>query len=85
VHARLFLRDRRATPEPGEVAGREATRKGCGVLVPIPEGPKLGTDPVDRHAVNVGSLPGWSGRPAGQPGTGRFGLGRAGRDVAEPS
>ncbi len=34
VHARRWW----ATPGPGEVAGREATRKVCGVLVAIPQG-----------------------------------------------
>jgi hypothetical protein len=34
VHARRW----RATPGPGEVAGKEATRKACGVLVAMPQG-----------------------------------------------
>ena len=38
VHARRPFRGGRATPEPGEVAGREATRKVCGVLVAMPQG-----------------------------------------------
>ena len=36
VHA--YRRVRWATPVPGEVAGREATRNVCGVLVAMPQG-----------------------------------------------
>ena len=53
VHTRRW----RATPVLVKVAGREATRDGCGVLVVMPQGAKWGTDPVDRCAVNVGSVP----------------------------
>jgi hypothetical protein len=41
--------------------------KDCGVVVDRPAGEKLGTDPVDRSAVNVGTAPGspsgWPSRP----------------------
>ncbi len=37
VHTYLFM-DGWATPVPGEVAGREATRNVCGVLVAMPQG-----------------------------------------------
>ena len=33
-----------------------ATMKDCGVVVDRPAGEKLGTDPVDRSAVNVGTV-----------------------------
>ena len=33
-----------------------ATMKVCGVVVDRPAGEKLGTDPVDRSAVNVGTV-----------------------------
>jgi hypothetical protein len=47
-------------PRPG------ATMKVCGVVVDRPAGEKLGTDPVDRSAVNVGTVFGSpSSRPAG--------------------
>jgi len=42
VHARRL----RATPEPGEVAGREATRKACGVLVAMPQGQSWAPTPL---------------------------------------
>jgi hypothetical protein len=43
-----------------------ATMKVCGVVVDRPAGEKLGTDPVDRSAVNVGTVFGSpSSRPAG--------------------
>ncbi|HEX2418922.1 MAG TPA: hypothetical protein VHJ83_12510, partial [Micromonosporaceae bacterium] len=47
-------------------------------------GAKLGTDPVDRYAVNVGSVPGWSRRPAVRVGGGqvRARPGRPGRGGA---
>jgi hypothetical protein len=32
-----------------------ATTKNCGVVVDRPAGEKLGTDPVDRSVVNVGT------------------------------
>lgn len=38
VHARHSIRGGRATPASGEVAGREATRKVCGVLVAMLQG-----------------------------------------------
>jgi hypothetical protein len=45
-----------------------ATMKVCGVVVDRPAGEKLGTDPVDRSAVNVGTVSGspscWPARPA---------------------
>lgn len=37
AHARPIVIGR-ATPEPGEVAGREATRNVCGVLVAMSQG-----------------------------------------------
>jgi hypothetical protein len=33
-----------------------ATMKDCGVVVDRPAGEKLGTDPVDRSVVNVGTV-----------------------------
>jgi hypothetical protein len=46
----------------------EVTVKVCGVAVARAAGEKLGTDPVNRSAVNVGtavgSPPGWPIRPA---------------------
>jgi hypothetical protein len=40
--------------------------KACGVAVDRPAGEKLGTDPVDRSAVNVGTIfESPSCRPAG--------------------
>ncbi len=48
-----------------------ATMKDCGVIVDKPAGEKLGTDPVDRSAVNVGTVFGSPpSRPAG-PGAAR--------------
>ena len=48
-----------------------ATMKDCGVVVDRPAGEKLGTDPVDRSAVNVGTVLGSpSFRPA-RPGAAR--------------
>jgi hypothetical protein len=38
VHVRSPLRGGRATPEPFEDVGREATRKNCGVLVAMLQG-----------------------------------------------
>jgi hypothetical protein len=38
----------RETPGPGEVAGKEATRKVWSGLVAIPQGQSWPTDPVDR-------------------------------------
>ena len=38
VHARPPSQGGRATPEPFEVVGREATRKNCGVLVAMLQG-----------------------------------------------
>ena len=38
VHDRPPKVGGRTTPGPGEVAGREATRKACGVLVAMPQG-----------------------------------------------
>ena len=84
VHARRWWAV--GTPGPGEVAGREATRKVCGVLVAMPQGQSWATDPVDRCAVNVGSV---LGRPRRLAIQARWRVGassaeRAG-DVAEPS
>ena len=58
-------------------AGREATRKVCGVLVARLSGEKLGADPADRSVVNVGTIrcrpsrprAGWAG-PSSADGTG---------------
>ena len=48
-----------------------ATMKDCGVIVDKPAGEKLGTDPVDWSAVNVGTVLGSpSCRPA-RPGAAR--------------
>ena len=45
-----------------------ATVKCCGVAVDRPAGEKLGTHPVERSVVNVGTAPGspprWPARPA---------------------
>jgi hypothetical protein len=50
----------------GERLAPGATMKDCGVVVDRPAGEKLGTDPVDRSAVNVGTVLGSpSCRPAG--------------------
>ena len=38
VHARSAFQGERATPEPFEDVGREATRKNCGVLVAMLQG-----------------------------------------------
>jgi hypothetical protein len=46
VHARRSLRGGWATPEPGEVAGREAMRKVCGVLVAMPQGQSWAPTPL---------------------------------------
>jgi hypothetical protein len=52
----------------GELLAPGATMKVCGVVVDMPAGEKLGTDPVDRSAVNVGTALGLpSCRPAGPP------------------
>jgi hypothetical protein len=42
-----------------------ATMKVCGVVVDRPAGEKLGTHPVDRSAVNVGTVPGSPNRRPG--------------------
>ena len=52
-------------------AGGEATGKACGVPVARPQGAGLGTDPVDRRAVNVGTRPGLPFAPASRAGGGR--------------
>ena len=76
----------RVTPVPGEVAGREVTRKACGVLVAMPQGQSWAPTPSTGDVVNVGSVPGWSRRPGqSRSGAGRFVVGWSGRDVAEPS
>jgi hypothetical protein len=69
---------RRTSLQPGGTASAMAcvlspgaTMKDCGVVVDRPAGEKLGTDPVDRSAVNVGTVFGSpSSRPA-RPGTAR--------------
>ena len=43
---------------------QEATVKACGVAVDRPAGEKLGSDPVDRSVVNVGTV---SGLPTCRP------------------
>ena len=48
-------------------AGPGATAKACGVVVDEAAGEKLGTDPVERSVVNVGTILGVA-LPAGQPG-----------------
>ena len=52
-------------------AGGEATGKACGVPVARPQGAQLGTHPVDRRAVNVGTRPGLPFPPASRAGGGR--------------
>ena len=50
---------RRIPLQPGETASAlcapGATVKACGVAVDRPAGEKLGTDPVERSVVNVGT------------------------------
>ena len=64
MHAcRPDVRDGRL-PALGEDAGREATRKACGVLVAMSQGQSWAPTPVDRDTVNVGSVPDSSRRLA---------------------
>ena len=48
-----------------------ATVKACGVAVDRPAGEKLGTDPVDRSVVNVGTVLRVAYLPASQAGSGK--------------
>jgi hypothetical protein len=59
------------TPELVVVAGREAIGKACGVPVARPLGWQLGTDPVDRNQVNVGTYLALPSPPASQIGNGQ--------------
>ena len=58
----------KATPKPVTGAGGEATRKACGVLVARLQGEKLGTNPVERCMVNVGTTSGSPSPPHSQCG-----------------
>jgi hypothetical protein len=60
---------RRTSLQPGGTASTAsepsgATMKGCGVVVDRPAGEKLGTDPVNRSVVNVGTV---FGSPSSRP------------------
>jgi len=46
----------RETPGPVDVAGREATRKACGVLVAKPQGQSWAPHPSNGSRVNVGTI-----------------------------
>jgi hypothetical protein len=45
--------------------------KNCGVVVDRPAGEKLGTDPVDRSVVNVGTAFGSPSSRSARPGAAR--------------
>ena len=47
----------RGTPAPVNVAGREATLKGCGVGVAMPQGHSWAPPPLNGSRVNVGTGP----------------------------
>jgi hypothetical protein len=47
----------RRTPRPVSVAGREATRKACGVLVARLQGHSWSPNPTNGFRVNVGTIP----------------------------
>lgn len=47
----------RGTPWPGDVAGREATVKACGVAVAILQGHSWAPTPSNGSGVNVGTIP----------------------------
>jgi hypothetical protein len=47
----------RGTPGPGDVAGREATVKACGVAVAMLQGHSWAPTPSIGSAVNVGTIP----------------------------
>lgn len=55
----------------GEWLAPGATMKNCGVVVDRPAGEKLGTDPVDRSAVNVGTVLGSPPFRPARPGAAR--------------
>ena len=71
----------REAPGPGEVTGREATRKVCGVLVEIPRD-KAGHRPHRPFVVIAKRL--WPTPPAGHPGQ-KGVVGSAAADLVEPS
>jgi hypothetical protein len=54
VRTRILVR---GTPGPVDVAGREATRKACGVLVAKPQGQSWAPNPSNGSRVNVGTIP----------------------------
>ena len=72
-------------PVPGEVAGQGGHEEGLRRTRGEAAGAKLGTYPVDRCAVNVGTIPGRPRRPASQVGGGQARRRLSGRDGAEPS
>ena len=47
----------RGTPGPGDVAGREATVKACGVAVAMLQGHSWAPTPSNGSGVNVGTIP----------------------------
>ena len=47
----------RRTPRPDDVAGLEATMKGCGVVVARPQGHSWAPHPSSGSRVNVGTIP----------------------------
>ena len=68
---RSASRIERATPMPADGVGREATGKACGVLVAMLQGKSWAPHPVERSAVNVGTISG--SLPSGHPGRQRAG------------
>ena len=74
----------RGTPQPVDVAGREATVNACGVAVAMPQGHSWAPTPSNGSRVNVGTIPAVpSPRPAACWPAGRPVAGRCRRDGAE--